>query len=210
MIRTRSQELSVWIVAFLPLVFLTLCWTTIPQTITIHYNMAFEPDRWGSKQTLIWLSCLPLLVSFGLILVKQTTRASFLLKLTAVGILSLLMMFIIYNSNQNGSKNIHFIHVILGVFFIILGQIMNSIEQNQFIGIRTRWTLAHKKVWEETHEFSSKVFLVSGLTIVITSVVLPARIVTPVFLIIILITALITVIYSYFAHKRYGHTNQND
>lgn len=57
-------------------------------------------------------------------------------------------------------------HVILGGIFIILGNYLQQVRPNFFIGIRTPWTLSSEKVWKDTHRFSSKLFVIAGIVII--------------------------------------------
>src|SRR3569833_224951 len=42
---------------------------------------------------------------------------------------------------------------LLGVSFIVIGNVMGKIRPNYSIGIRTRWTLSDEHVWDKTHRF---------------------------------------------------------
>ncbi|SFM34510.1 Uncharacterized membrane protein [Bacillus sp. 5mfcol3.1] len=57
-------------------------------------------------------------------------------------------------------------YVILGGIFIILGNYLQQVRPNFFIGIRTPWTLSSEKVWKDTHRFSSKLFVIAGIIII--------------------------------------------
>ena len=54
-----------------------------------------------------------------------------------------------------------------GILFIYIGFILKNIKQNWFIGIRTPWTLSSEKVWDKTHKLGSKLFIISGIIILL-------------------------------------------
>lgn len=51
----------------------------------------------------------------------------------------------------------------MGLLFIGIGYMMQSAKRNFFIGIRTPWTLASDKVWDETHKLGGKTFMLGGV-----------------------------------------------
>jgi len=55
--------------------------------------------------------------------------------------------------------------VVGGVCLIIalMGNVMGKVRRNFFIGVRTPWTLARERVWNDTHRFAAKTFVAGGL-----------------------------------------------
>jgi uncharacterized membrane protein len=47
--------------------------------------------------------------------------------------------------------------------FVIAGNFMGKIRPNNFIGIRTPWTRANDRVWDQTHRLGGFVFVAAGL-----------------------------------------------
>ena len=45
----------------------------------------------------------------------------------------------------------------------VMGNVMGKVRRNFFIGIKTPWTLASERVWNATHRFAAKTFMVGGL-----------------------------------------------
>ncbi|MEW9571004.1 SdpI family protein [Rhodanobacter sp. Si-c] len=86
-----------------------------------------------------------------------------------------------------------------GVLYLLLGNYMGKLRRNFFIGIRTPWTLASDAVWERTHRFGGRLFMLGGLVTVLIALVDPA----PWLLLIVLAAMwLIAAGYSYFIHLR--------
>ncbi len=48
------------------------------------------------------------------------------------------------------------------VLFILLGQVLGKVRRNFWIGVRTPWTLANERVWDATHQFAAKTFVLGG------------------------------------------------
>ena len=49
------------------------------------------------------------------------------------------------------------------VFFILIGNVMGKVTRNPYVGIRVAWTLASERVWNATHRFGGKVFVIAGI-----------------------------------------------
>jgi uncharacterized membrane protein len=49
------------------------------------------------------------------------------------------------------------------VLVALLGNLMGKVRRNFFIGIKTPWTLASERVWNATHRFAAKAFVIGGV-----------------------------------------------
>lgn len=61
----------------------------------------------------------------------------------------------------------------IGLIFILLGNVMGKIPPNPFIGIRTPWTRADDRVWDQTHRFAGWVFVAGGFILLGSALLLP-------------------------------------
>jgi len=87
----------------------------------------------------------------------------------------------------------------VGFLFLIIGYYLAGIKQNWFLGIRTPWTLNSEVVWQKTHRFGSWIFMLSGLLLIIASLLSQW---TWIFMTIILVMILSIFIYSYFIYRQ--------
>jgi uncharacterized membrane protein len=53
--------------------------------------------------------------------------------------------------------------VLVGGVFIITGNVMGKLRPNFTVGIRTPWTLASERVWDQTHRFGGKLLVLGGV-----------------------------------------------
>lgn len=56
-----------------------------------------------------------------------------------------------------------FVTILLGLMFIILGNLLPKSTQNPVFGVRTRWTLANRENWNRTSQISGKIWVIGGL-----------------------------------------------
>lgn len=51
----------------------------------------------------------------------------------------------------------------LFVFFAMIGNVMGRVRRNFWMGVRTPWTLASDRVWDETHRATAKLWVACGV-----------------------------------------------
>ncbi len=91
--------------------------------------------------------------------------------------------------------------LLIGVVFLIFGNVLPRARSNWWFGIRTPWTLSSDVAWTKTHRIGG--YLMSGAGVVtILSALLPPRASVVVMMTAIGIAALGSVAYSYFAWRR--------
>lgn len=90
--------------------------------------------------------------------------------------------------------------ILSGVLFFYTGILLENSKRNWFIGIRTPWTLSSEKVWKKTHKFGGKLFKISGIISILGF--LFQKYVFYMIIFPVILTAVITFFYSYFAYKR--------
>jgi uncharacterized membrane protein len=49
------------------------------------------------------------------------------------------------------------------LLFALLGNVMGKVRRNFYIGVRTPWALANERVWNATHRFAAKIFVLGGV-----------------------------------------------
>jgi uncharacterized membrane protein len=52
--------------------------------------------------------------------------------------------------------------VLVGGLFMVIGNVMGKLRPNYTVGIRTPWTLADERVWDQTHRFGGKILVLGG------------------------------------------------
>jgi uncharacterized membrane protein len=88
----------------------------------------------------------------------------------------------------------------VGLLIFYTGVLLGKAHRNYFIGIRTPWTLNSETVWNKTHQLGSKLFEAAG-AITLLGIFFPHYAVY-ILLVTILLTALVTIVYSYIAFRQ--------
>jgi len=67
------------------------------------------------------------------------------------------------------SERIHFQSVtllLIGLVFIVVGNVLYRARRSYGHGIKNRWTLSSEKVWVQTHRAGSVLFMVAGASVI--------------------------------------------
>jgi uncharacterized membrane protein len=75
--------------------------------------------------------------------------------------------YILYVTRSGGDMNAGGLVAILGGFFAALGNYMQALRPNYFIGIRTPWTLESEEVWKSTHRLGGRMWMVGGVLLMV-------------------------------------------
>lgn len=201
------KELPLILLVIAPLIYLLSIWNTLPAEVPMHYDISGKIDRYGSKtELLIFTLSLPLFVYLIFLFIpridpkgkiKAMGNKYFRLKFVIVLFMSVLSAYIVYAAGKGTETNGNGILAVLGLLFMFLGNYFQSLKPNYFIGIRTPWTLENETVWKETHKIAGKIWLVSGLVIIMLSFLLKPEIFTYAFLGVIAVMVLVPVVFSY-------------
>lgn len=146
---TLAKDWPVFLLLLLPFALAAYFWDQIPETIPTHWGMDGQPDGWSQKGwsvfflPLITIGSYLLLVFVPYIDPKQKTdnrqkslRAMRLvMPLLLTGIFLIMMLQWIGYTFDVGRA----IYLCVALLFLIIGNYMQSLKHNYFIGIRTPW-----------------------------------------------------------------------
>lgn len=191
----------------------------LPDIVPIHWNIAGEPDQYGSKIFSAFVFPLIILGIYALLLFAplidprkerylQFAKVYHMIK--AYFVLMFACIYFLANLNALG-YNLPiglWIPVLVGILFVIIGNYMGKLRKNWFIGIRNPWTLSSEETWNKTHRVGGKLFIVSGL-LMIANGFAPVSYKLPLF-----ITSIVLVIggtfgYSYWVYRQEKKANHS-
>ena len=202
---------------FIPILFIIVAiiaslyfYQLFPDKVVTHLNAYGQPDGWSGKSFAAFFFPLLNLGIYLLLLFvpyldpkkdnyKNFTKPYHVIKNTLVIFLSLLYFVVSLNALGYNIPVGLVVPAAVGLLFIILGYYLQDIKPNWFMGIRTPWTLSSEVVWQKTHKFGAKVFMICGVLVILASF-LPAFITW--FLVVFLALFLSLFIYSYLVYRR--------
>ena len=196
----------------IPAIFLWYVWKDLPMEVPLHWNIQGEVDRYGSKNELLWLTTLLPIFMYLLFLfvplidpkkkIAMMGGKFYTIRFFLTLFLSVLFTFIIYSVKEQTLTNPNYLFMIIGIFYVVLGNYFKTIKPNYFIGIRTPWALENETIWKNTHRLAGKLWVLGGLLIIISCFVFNQETALTIFLIITAIITLIPVSHSYFQFKK--------
>ncbi|MCR6720140.1 MAG: SdpI family protein [Chitinophagaceae bacterium] len=194
-----------------PAAYLWKKWAEIPETVPVHYGLDGQADRFGPRSELLTivliLTGVNLLAFFFLPRIYKidprktaSDNKSRLKGITVATVLLLSVVGFVIVENA-GAQQLNFqakwLIAAVGAFWCVLGNYMYNLKPNYFAGIRLPWTLNNEENWRLTHRLAGKIWFASGLLIILLAFIMPDNRVPVAFLIIVFISILIPVIYSY-------------
>lgn len=92
---------------------------------------------------------------------------------------------------------------LIGMLFAMLGNYLQTIRPNYFIGIRTPWTLENEQVWKNTHHLGGRLWIVGGALITILAFFIKNnQMYSNIFGVLILLMVIVPVVFSYSEFKK--------
>jgi uncharacterized membrane protein len=214
--KTLKKEIPYLLIATLPFIYLASIFSELDTKVPTHWNSAGEIDSYSDKSFLFVILFLITGLNYLIFLVlpkldpkqkiQQMGAKLDKLRLILTVFMSALGIYIVFLA-QNNSNNPELIIPLVGLLFVFIGNYLQTLKPNYFIGIRTPWTLENDEVWKTTHKLGGKLWFAGGLVMALTFL-LPNTIKMVVFLTIAAIITLIPIIYSYTEFKRIKNSNK--
>lgn len=206
-----KKEVPLILFSILPAIYLAYVWSSLPEMVPMHWDLDGNVNRYGELWELLILGLMPAIFYILFLLIpkidpKKRLEAMgnklYSIRLLMAVFMGVLFMYIIYSIKEGSIANPNYLFIIIGAFFVLLGNYFTTIKPNYFIGIRTPWTLESEKVWKSTHRLAAELWIPGGLIIIASSFILDENITQIIFFVVILIIALIPVAHSYLEFKK--------
>ena len=184
----------------------------LPATMPIHWGANGEADGFATKINAMILTVgIMVLIYFIIAFVPRIDprkeNYKYFSKTYNILLNAVLLLFFFVNMStilQGLGYNVpmsYIAPIMAGLVFIIIGNYLQRVRSNYFMGIRTPWTLSNENVWKKTHRLSGKLFFIGGLLILI-SAFLPDGYKSVIMWGSIVLCVAIPYLYSYVAYKK--------
>jgi len=210
------QTFIVILLAVLPLIHLLKVYPSLPVVIPTHFGFDGKPNGFSRKEDLIWIVLILSIISVGTyFLIKHLPQfdpkktasqsAGNLQKITVavVALLSIINILIIYSAIQRSISFSKMFNPLMGIFFIVVGNLMYNIKPNYFVGIRIPWTLENQDNWRATHHMGGKLWILGGILIILSNPLLSGKTGEYFFVAVTVGLAIIPIIYSFVYFKNH-------
>lgn len=202
------------ILCIIPMIFSILLYNKLPEKIPTHFNINGEVDSYGSKLFVCIL--LPIILCIVNILLniilnndpKKQNHNETLLNISKF-IIPLMSLIFIPSSiliSLGFNINIAIIApIFISIIFILIGNYLPKCRPNYTMGIRLPWTLNNENNWIKTHRLSGFLWVISGLILLLTTLI-NKNLSFYVLIISIILTVIIPCIYSFILYKKSKRT----
>ncbi|HQX45160.1 MAG: SdpI family protein [Saprospiraceae bacterium] len=208
-----TKEILLILISLLPYIYLAFIWQQLPERVATHFNIEGTADGWSSRSTLLYLPAILGLGIYFLMLIipaidpkkkiQEMGDNFFSIRLLIAVFMAALNVVILNAAKEGGMENANILLVLMGALFAGLGNYMQTVRPNYFVGIRTPWTLESESVWKLTHRLASKVWMAGGILIVFLSLLLQdSKLVFIIFFVLVSVMVIVPVVYSYLLLKK--------
>ena len=153
-----------------------------PDVVPVHYNLAGEIDRMGSKYEFLLFPAES--IGIGLFFTwmakkhQQNPADEKALVISGICVLSLLGFLGIYfqtaallydpaSSGMLRLKVLRLTVMAIGAMLVILGNFMPKTRRNAHYGLRTGWSMSSDAVWQKSQRFSGYAAVVCGTLMIL-------------------------------------------
>lgn len=99
--------------------------------------------------------------------------------------------------------------VLVGLLFVVMGNMLPKSRPGFFVGIRTPWTITNEDNWIATHRLGGKLFMLAGLAMILAGIIpMAGPLRFAVVLASTILAALLPVLYSWRLWQRGSHTDR--
>ena len=195
------------IITLIPIVVGLLLWNQLPEQMPTHWGINGEVDAWSSKAFAVFFFPILLLALHWLCVAascadpksKDYHPKMIALVLWICPVIGLVISTLMYSAALGYALAVETIlPLLMGLLFIIIGNLLPKCRQSYTMGIKLPWTLHNEENWNKTHRFSGKVWVTGAIVILATAFLGSFWILLGV---LIVMVALPT-IYSYCLHRK--------
>ena len=176
--QNKNQLILTSIVMLIPVIIGLLLWNRLPEQIPSHWDINGNVDGWSSKGFAVFAFPAILLALHWICVIASTTDPKhknyhpkmITLVLWICPVLGLVLSTLMYTAALGYPLRIEIIMPLLvGLMFLIVGNLLPKCPQTYTMGIKLPWTLASEENWNKTHRFGGKVWVGGGILTMATA-----------------------------------------
>lgn len=209
MIRTGLIWSSILIVVMSAMAFYGMSVVPDGTEVAIHWNIAGEPDGYAGKIVAFWgvpaialaitlfMAILPAIEPRKMNLAESSSL--FIMGwVTAMLLLGMVQVVVLLSASGIYVPVVKVVTFVFGFVLILMGNILGKSQSNFVVGIKTPWTLSSDVAWDKTHRLAGRLWVLSGLALIVSGLVVPSAYAHYVPLTVLPLTMILPAIASYF------------
>ena len=166
------------LVMLIPVAVGLLLWNRLPDPMPSHWDINGNVDGWSSKAfTVFGIPALLLALHWVCVIAscadpkhRNYHPKMFTLVLWICPVIGLILTTFVYGAALGYDLKIGILMPLLvGLMFIIVGNLLPKCRQTYTMGIKLPWTFASEENWSKTHRFGGKVWVIGGILTMATA-----------------------------------------
>ena len=157
----------------------------LPARVGVHFRFDGTPDRYGSSlEAGLVLVLMPAVALFVHLLfvflprfdarVAVQHRIFDLIRVTTT-LLLVTVQYAAAQAMQAQHSDLRLVTIALGVFLIVIGNVMPKIAPNRFAGVRLPYTFASRQAWWAANRAGGWLFVALGALVLLSAALLPEK-----------------------------------
>lgn len=189
----KFKRIMIMILAVLPMIYSAIAvFFFLPDTVAAHFGIDGTPDRYGSKYEAFLFPAIILGIALLYFLYRKFQQRSstdendrtarnldildtvILIVMVLFNALCVFLLTIMkHPATMKNKENMIFVIIstIIGVLFILLGNILPKTKPNSFIGVRLSWCMDSDEHWHITNRNCGIAMVLSGICTVIAGLI---------------------------------------
>lgn len=209
----RSKYILLWILSVVPLVITLIFYNALPEKVPMHWNINGQVDSYSPKFPgaffipLMELAMTALFIYLPKLDPKKENyvkfRKTYTFFMFAMIVFFTVLQIVIISVSLGAAfiKVDVVVKLLVGLLFLIIGNIMPKLKHNYFMGIKTPWTLSNEAVWLKAHRHGGFIWFLTGILLIILAFI-PGGVSAAVYFGLIIIAALEPILYSYLCYRK--------
>ena len=207
-----TREAILWVIVFIPLVYLAMVWDSLPEQVPVHFNWKGEADGWAGKTAMIFIvlgmTALLNLILLAVPYIDPKRKLNYMgskyhqLRFILVIFMAALAMLLLHTAQSQDAFQRNALFILIGGLLIALGNYFQAVKPNYFIGIRTPWTLESEQVWRKTHRLGGILWIIGGILLILLSLLPADGLEHVLFIVILALLVLVPTVYSFIAYRK--------
>ncbi len=199
------------VVILLPMLFGLVVWNRLPANMVSHWGADGVADGTATKGFMVFaLPLILLALHWGLLLLesmleKERSQNDKIVAIMygTIPVISLVIHAFIYSVALEKDWDLFaLIPVLIGIFFMYIGNYLPKTIRNRTMGIKLRWTMGNDENWQKTHRLGGKLWFWGGL-VMLASALLSIKYTVAVMIAMIVVGVAVPSIYSYSIYRKH-------
>lgn len=220
----RFKKTTIILLAILPTIYSAIAvFFILPDTVAAHFGIDGTPDRYGSKYEAFLFPAIILVIALFYFLFRKFQEKSSkedndrtarnldildtVIMIVMVLFNAMCVLFLTMMKNPTTMKNKEnmifvIISTVVGVLFILLGNILPKTKPNSFIGVRMSWSMDSDEHWHITNRNCGIAMVLAGICTVIAGLIVRNGTYIIYMILSLILFLTVATIYSYVIIKR--------